>query len=335
VATLLGLNRQSVEHLEIFMKHHLILAASTVIALASGSALADGTVITGATPIGGPTLLPDASLRSTFSPPALFSGPPPSWTGPYLGVNAGYLSDGGSAVNIGAFPIGPGAYPSDIAVLSGSMTPNGSSFLGGAQFGYNYQFSDALFAGLETDIQGSTLKGNSALANGAPYGGAPLFISEFGGLTAQKSILSLGTVRGRVGFLLTPAISAFATAGLAYGQVGLSTTSTVTGIFNPTGAPVANAFGATHYSNARTGWTAGGGIEGYLSANWSAKIEYLYYDLGVTTGYTPYVASFSSLPGALLSYGASKSSTSFTGQVARLGVNYHLACAPAPIVAKY
>ncbi len=141
------------------MKHHLILAASTVIALASGSALADGTVITGATPIGGPTLLPDASLRSTFSPPALFSGPPPSWTGPYLGVNAGYLSDGGSAVNIGAFPIGPGAYPSDIAVLSGSLTPNGSSFLGGAQFGYNYQFSDALFAGVETDIQGSNSEG--------------------------------------------------------------------------------------------------------------------------------------------------------------------------------
>jgi hypothetical protein len=47
------------------------------------------------------------------------------------------------------------------------------------------------------------------------------------------------------------------------------------------------------------------------------------------------VASFSNLPGALLPYGASKSSTSFNGHVARIGVNYHLAYAPAPIIAKY
>jgi outer membrane immunogenic protein len=250
-------------------------------------------------------------------------------------VNAGYIADGGSAVNVGAFPIGSGAYPSDIAVLSGSLTPNGASFLGGGQFGFNYQLSNAFFVGVETDIQGSSLKGASALVSGAPYGGAPGLISEFGGLTAEKTLAYLGTLRGRVGFLLTPAISAFATAGLAYGQVGLSTTSTVTGILNATGAPVASAFGATNYSGARAGWTAGGGLEAFISSNWSAKVEYLYYDLGATGGYTPLVASFSNLPGALLPYGASKSSTSFNGHVARIGVNYHLAYAPAPIIAKY
>jgi opacity protein-like surface antigen len=72
-----------------------------------------------------------------------------------------------------------------------------------------------------------------------------------------------------------------------------------------------------------------------MSPNWSAKVEYIYYDLGGTFGYTPFVASFSNLPGAVLSYGASKSSTSFNGHIARLGVNYHLSYNPAPIVAKY
>ncbi len=192
--------------------------------------------------------------------------------------------------------------------------------------------SDIFFAGVETDIQGSGLKGSSALANAAPYGGAPGAITELGVLTVMKSLAYLGMLRGRLGFLLTPAIGAYATAGLAYGQVGLNTNSTIGGILNPIGAPVAAAYGATNYSGTRAGWTAGGGLEAFISSNWSAKVEYLYYDLGGTVGYTPFVASFSNLPGAVLGYGASKSSTSFNGHIARLGVNYHLTYNPAPIV---
>ena len=30
----------------------------------------------------------------------------------------------------------------------------------------------------------------------------------------------------------------------------------------------------------KAGWTAGGGIEGALGGGWSAKLEYLYIDLG-------------------------------------------------------
>ena len=90
--------------------------------------------------------LPYVSLRPTLSPPSfgpsLFSGPPPSWTGAYFGANAGYIADGGSAANVGAFPIGYGAFPSDIAVLFGNLTPNGASFIGGGQFGYNLQMSN-------------------------------------------------------------------------------------------------------------------------------------------------------------------------------------------------
>ncbi len=321
------------------MKLHLFLTSSFVVALSVGTALASGAIITGADPFPGQGPLPDLSLRPTLSPPSfgpsLFSGPPLSWTGAYFGVNAGYIADGGGKVNIGAFPLGPGAYPSDVVVASGNTTPNGASFIGGGGFGFNYQFTNVFFAGAETDIQGSTLKGSSALANGAPYGGAPGIITELGVLTATKSLAYLGTARGRVGFLLTPAISVFATAGLAYGQVGLNTTTAVSAIFNPAGATVANAFAATNYSGNRAGWTAGGGLEAFISSNWSAKLEYLYYDLGGTVGYTPFVASFSSLPGAVLSYGASRSSTSFNGHIARLGVNYHLTYNPAPIVAKY
>jgi len=35
-------------------------------------------------------------------------------------------------------------------------------------------------------------------------------------------------------------------------------------------------------SDLRAGWTAGGGVEGALGGGWSAKVEYLYLDLGRT-----------------------------------------------------
>ncbi len=126
------------------MKLHLFLAGSFVVALSAGTALASGAPIT-ANPFPAQGPLPDVSLRPTLSPPSfgpsLFSGPPPSWTGAYFGANAGYIADGGSAANVGAFPIGYGAFPSDIAVLSGDPTPNDASFIGGGQFGYNLQMS--------------------------------------------------------------------------------------------------------------------------------------------------------------------------------------------------
>ena len=33
-------------------------------------------------------------------------------------------------------------------------------------------------------------------------------------------------------------------------------------------------------STTNAGWTLGGGLEGRLAANWTAKVEYLYVDLG-------------------------------------------------------
>jgi outer membrane immunogenic protein len=321
------------------MKRHLLRAGSIAVVLACGPAIAASSAVYAPVPYQGQPPLPDASLRPTLSEPSfgpsLFSGPPPSWTGLYIGLNAGLVADGGASVNIAGFPLGSGALPSDIAAISGNATPNGASFMGGGGFGFNYQVSNALFAGVETDFQGSTLHGSSSLATGAPYGAAPTLINEFGALTASKNLGYLGTVRGRIGFLLTPAIGVFGTAGLAYGQVGMNTSSALSYIFTSTGTPLVGAFGATNSSGVRAGWTAGGGLEAFLSPSWSAKAEYLYYDLGSTSVITPFVASTSMLPGGLTMAMASKSSTGFTGHIARIGINYHFPYAPAPVVAKY
>jgi len=73
-------------------------------------------------------------------------------------------------------------------------------------------------------------------------------------------------VRGRAGYLITPTLLLYGTAGFAYGDVT-----------------------AFQRSNTSTGWTAGGGAEWLFSPNWSAKVEYLYVDLdssGINGAYT-------------------------------------------------
>ncbi|MGL3108221.1 outer membrane protein [Bradyrhizobium sp. BR 1432] len=68
----------------------------------------------------------------------------------------------------------------------------------------------------------------------------------------------------------------------------------------------------------RWGWTAGAGVEKKFNRNWSAKLEYLYIDLGSVTYF-----------GGT----ANSTSVSFHDHVVRAGFNY--AFNPTPVVAKY
>jgi opacity protein-like surface antigen len=76
------------------------------------------------------------------------------------------------------------------------------------------------------------------------------------------------------------------------------------------GNPV-NTIVSSH--NTQGGWTVGGGLEGRLASNWTAKIEYLYFDLGtVTTIPAP-------TPGATT---AVAFNSRITDNIVRVGINY-------------
>ena len=66
----------------------------------------------------------------------------------------------------------------------------------------------------------------------------------------------------------------YGTGGLAYGSI--KTTGALAG-FNGNGVAVAS-IGSS--SDIRVGWTVGAGVEGMITNNWTAKLEYLYMDLG-------------------------------------------------------
>jgi outer membrane immunogenic protein len=73
---------------------------------------------------------------------------------------------------------------------------------------------------------------------------------------------------------------------------------------------------------ARTGWTVGGGTEWILDSHWSAKFEYLFYDLG-SEGASVTLAQFNTnFPGAPYHTTLVQSSTHFEGNIVRVGLNY-------------
>jgi hypothetical protein len=142
--------------------------------------------------------------------------------------------------------------------------------------------------------------------------------------TTSHGLSYLGTLRARMGVLIVPSFLLHATGGLAYGGAR-SDTTIVQSIDNP---PLSTLMTSGSFSKTRIGYAAGAGGEWMLSSNWSAKLEYLYYDLGSVTYATGGLASDI---GAVLNPGtstgvaavATSSQFRFKDSIVRVGVNYH------------
>jgi outer membrane immunogenic protein len=138
-------------------------------------------------------------------------------------------------------------------------------------------------------------------------------------LAVDQKLEWFGTVRGRAGWAATPQVLLYATGGLAYGSI--KSTGALVG-FTPAGIAVVSVGSAT---DTRVGWTVGAGIEGMITRNWTAKLEYLYMDLG---GFD--AGGFTLAPGSTI---AANVHSNFTDHILRVGLNYKFG-GPA-VVAKY
>jgi outer membrane immunogenic protein len=266
--------------------------------------------------------LPRKSVAPIIAPPAF------TWTGFYAGLNAGYTW-GQSSVGTTAGPTfgnaglgcgGIAACPTSAALTANSsLNPRNSGFIGGLHIGYNMQ-SGATVAGIEADIMGIARdgKGSSVTLNSGPIAG-------FAGnsytttSTIAKSLDYLGTVRLRLGVLATPQLLLYATGGFAYGQANLTSTfdSTIVGpnvLVNPFG-------GSFSSSRMKYGYTIGGGAEYKFNQNFSARIEYLWYDLGKSSNNFSYT-QVNAGGTQFLTVGGT-STTRFNGHIVRAGISYH------------
>lgn len=204
-----------------------------------------------------------------------------TWTGAYLGINAG----GGVARNSTTQTITPNPTSNPFAMYNSSP----AGFVGGGQLGYNYQFAPNWVVGLEVDLQGSTQKESNCT-----------LVCEF---TTTQKLDWLGTARGRLGYTNGDWMY-FVTGGGAWAGIKQDFA------YVPVG-PVSGA--ATVSSRTASGWTLGGGVENHLSGNWSAKVEYLYVDLGS-------ISDTITIPGPSIV----TTSSAIRDHVIRAGVNYKL-----------
>lgn len=210
--------------------HYAALAAVAVIGFASVASAAD-------LPVKAPAYTP----------------PPPvwSWTGLYVGVNAGG--------HIGRNP----STASDITTGSviGTFTMSPAGFAGGGQVGYNWQFASNWLLGVEGDIQGAT--GTDSICAGTCNTSGFYF-------TDQQKLKWFATARARLGYTNGDWLW-YVTGGGAWGEIHNDYS-----VFNPTDFIASANFNLS-------GWVVGGGVETHLWGPWTAKLEYLYMDLGSFT----------------------------------------------------
>jgi outer membrane immunogenic protein len=255
------------------------------------------------------------------------------WAGWYLGLNAGGLG-GDDPVSTSASNsqycssgcnLALAFATASIEGATGAFPLNTDGFIGGGQLGYNWLLANFWVAGFEADVQGLTGDGSSSRSSAADvtFGGSPHGVGT--NLSVTKSIDFLGTVRGRLGYQVMPSLLVFGTGGFAYGHVKSSTSISQYLIGTGLGNLEASFGTNSSVSRMRGGWTLGGGLEWMFAPNWSAKGEYLYYDLGsVSSG--SQIADRIVSPNPPTTYyfvNDVRSTTRFNGNIVRAGVNYH------------
>jgi outer membrane immunogenic protein len=204
------------------------------------------------------------------APAPVFVPPPFTWTGFYIGLNAGGILSSGSRNATLVVP------SSDIFLNSffpGGIGNSQSGFIGGGQAGYNWQ-TGAFVLGIVTDFDGTTLSKNFNFSS-APFGPGTPFPTDTLNVNAKASLDWLGTTRAKVGFVVTPdnRLQIYGTGGVAYGGG-----SSHFNVFDS----VNNAYWSGSPSSTRVGWTVGAGVEYAITNNVTIGAEYLYADLGST-----------------------------------------------------
>lgn len=214
-----------------------------------------------------------------------------SFTGPYIGVAAGF-----------------GRHQADIDNLTvgTSFSDDDTAFTAGGYAGYSWQ-AGPFIVGIETDLNILT--------------GSPTSVENLngpGGLTETTTLNSeidwFGTLRARAGFAVNESFLLFGTGGLAYARVDHTLSDNCvacgTSLFN---------LGPFSQSDEDTklGWTVGGGGEYRYGSRWSLRAEALFVDLGSET-HTYVVTS---------PVGTAVATAKWDDEfwVARLGVTYKLA----------
>jgi outer membrane immunogenic protein len=257
--------------------------------LLSASIFLSTSILAGSVLAVAPALAADLPAREYPTAPVVVS-PAYDWSGFYLGANVGGTWDSGTTTN---------------TALDGTFVSSGaaknSGVIGGGQIGYNFMLSPSFVLGIEADVDGTSLNGSVLSIDGSNQHTTKL--DEF------------GTVRGRAGIAQNNWLF-YGTGGFAWSEGSVTRSQLVAVASMP---PIPAPAGTVETSSTtRTGWVVGAGVEWGITQNWTARLEYLYVDLGNVTSVFP--------------ISNRQETSSLTMNVARFGVNYKFG---GPAISQY
>jgi outer membrane immunogenic protein len=288
---------------------------------------------------GEPALAADMPVKARPMLPV--AAPAYNWTGCYIGANGGYgwnnnrstysndpNAPNGDPIN---FVPDPSTFHFPLQYISTPTGTSGSGGLAGGGAGCNWQ-SQQWVLGIEGDIDWAGISGsrtNTAFSGpNAQFGLGPgvySFLNSTGTAYERLSVQWLSTIRARAGMAVQDRLLLYVTGGLAVGGVN-SQGSVNAGV---PGVSLTTWSGSD--SATKTGYAVGAGAEWAFSDHWTAKAEYLWYDLGSMSHplNCTYNSGFSCA--ALYPTLGNVSSTAH-GSIVRAGINYRFG---GPVVAKY
>ena len=211
------------------------------------------TVATAALAVASITQSHAADLRPVVqAPPPVYLPPPVTWQGWYVGGNIG----------VGWFNPSVSAEfsPFGVPLTAGFNTSNEAGIVGGVHGGYNWHFAPQWVAGVEGDFDLTSLRASATASN--------LNTS----ISASADVNWLSSVRGRVGYLWTPAFMLYGTAGFAFADVSYNANIQSPGF-------IAGA----NRTTTKDGFVVGVGGEYLWSHQWTLRAEYLFYDFSGST----------------------------------------------------
>ena len=216
------------------------------------------------------------------------------------------------------FVVFPGVF-NPISSVSDTRSPTGA--IAGGQIGWNWNVNHWLF-GLEADFdwadQRNTFTSSNFVASSVAAASANLSYRD------EQKLNWLATVRPRLGWTYDCFLW-YVTGGVAFGEVESNVAVSFANTQPPPFASFSSGSAAASSKTTKTGWTVGGGVETSLawvgwSPNWSAKLEYLYVDLGSVSN-----SATAALGGGFFTAPTSAtllSSHDIRDHIIRVGVNY-------------
>jgi outer membrane immunogenic protein len=181
-----------------------------------------------------------------------------SWTGCYIGGNIGY---GWGRETVSISNLGETTGVAELAGVSlGPVTGSTNGVLGGGQIGCNYQFASNWVIGIEGDGEATGIKGDVTQSFSFVGPAGPTTVTG----TAHAQTNWIASATGRLGFTWDR-VMLYAKGGVAWAGDKYS-------------ADLAAFNEHIETSVTRPGWTVGGGSEWAFLNNWSAKVEYNFYN---------------------------------------------------------